>query len=57
MEAKPKSVKLVNFEEETLASGRKADNCIIVCSECYREIGQDGTKTIPFSELPCYKVF
>jgi hypothetical protein len=37
--------------------GRKADNCVIVCPDCYREIGQDGTKTIPLSELPCYEVF
>jgi len=34
--------------------GKKATNCVLVCEECYREIGQDGTKTIPLSELPCF---
>ena len=35
--------------------GKKADNCVIVCPKCYFEIGQDGTKTIPYSELPYFK--
>jgi len=34
--------------------GKGADNCVIVCPDCYREIGQDGTKTIPLSELRCF---
>ena len=36
--------------------GKKASNCVIVCPKCYLEIKQDGTKIIPFSELPFFEV-
>ena len=35
--------------------GKKGDNCVIVCQKCYREIRQDGTKIIPYSELLYYE--
>jgi len=35
--------------------GKTAENCVIVCPKCYSSIGQDGTKTIPFSDLPHYR--
>jgi len=34
--------------------GKKAENCIIVCPKCFSSIGQDETKTIPYSHLPHY---
>ena len=34
--------------------GKVGDNCVIVCPKCFKEIGQDGTKEIPFSELPYF---
>lgn len=34
--------------------GKKAENCIIICPKCFTLIGQDGTKTIPYSALPHY---
>lgn len=34
----------------------KADNCVILCEKCYIEIGEDHADTIPYSELPCFKV-
>ena len=40
-----------------IQQGRKiSDNCVIVCAKCAKTLGQDGTKTIPFSELPFYRV-
>jgi len=35
--------------------GKKGDNCLIVCPKCYDAIGQDGTKIIPYSELPHFR--
>lgn len=35
--------------------GKTAENCVIVCPKCYSSIGQDGTKTIPYSNLPHYR--
>jgi len=35
--------------------GKKAENCIIVCPKCFSSIGQDGTKTIPYGDLPHYR--
>jgi len=35
---------------------RKAENCVILCTDCLYAIGQDRTKPIPYSELPFYKV-
>lgn len=35
--------------------GKTADNCIVVCPKCFDLIGQDGTKTIPYGELPHYR--
>lgn len=31
---------------------KRADNCVLICPKYYNEIGQDGTKTIPYEELP-----
>ncbi len=35
--------------------GKSAENCIIVCPKCNDLIGQDGTKTIPYRDLPHYR--
>ena len=35
---------------------RKAENCIILCTNCFRAIDQDRVKPIPYSDLPFYKV-
>ena len=34
--------------------GKKADNIVIVCPKCADKIEQDGTKEIPYSELPYF---
>ena len=34
--------------------GTQSNNCVIVCPKCKEEIGQDGTKIIPKSELPFF---
>lgn len=35
--------------------GKSADNCVVVCPKCNALLGQDGTKTIPYSALPHYR--
>ena len=32
--------------------GKSAENCLVVCPECNALLDQDGTKTIPYSEVP-----
>lgn len=36
--------------------GKVADNCMMVCSKCFDELGQDGTKTIPVNDLQFFDV-
>lgn len=35
---------------------KKAENCVVLCHKCYSEIGEAHPSTIPYSELPCFKV-
>ena len=44
------AIPLIPFKE----GGKKVDNCVIVCLECAKALGQDGAKTIPYSDLPYY---
>ena len=34
--------------------GKGPNNCVIVCPKCYLELKLDGTKTIPYRELPYF---
>ena len=34
----------------------KAENCVILCEECYHKTGENHPEEIPYSELPCFKV-
>ena len=34
----------------------KIENCVILCEECFLEVGFDHLEEIPYSELPCFKV-
>ena len=34
--------------------GKTGANCVIVCPKCAKKMGQDGTKTIPMSDLPFF---
>ena len=34
----------------------KAENCVILCEECYLRIGEHHPEEIPYSELPCFRV-
>jgi len=44
------AIPIVPIEE----GGKSADNCAVVCPKCFKKVGQDGTKEIPFSELPYF---
>lgn len=31
------------------------DNCVILCPECYKRIGRNNTKEIPYNALPYFE--